>query len=262
MQNTPSLDWVEEIGEQSFDAQAFGADDGDGVPAATDTMKGVPGAAALLATYPGVDADVLESLRAGLGERAPSPEPLNLAHGPLGLLWARHRLARALGDVAGLADVEGRLAALAAGREPAPRGWCHGHAALLLVAAESGVADADLRWHARRATSLPPAGEPVDLSVCHGAAGVVQALVHLAGVRSWSWPLELAADFWQRVAKHARDDGHLTGDPVRQGLLGYFLGWSGVADSALLLAAAQDGDTPWVPAAFTSSRRRVTRGDR
>lgn len=242
---------------RSLDLPATAAPDSGAGPnggTSTDTMKGTPGAAALLATFPDTDPEVLRRLRPAAGDRAPRPEPLDLAHGPLGLLWARHRAATALGDGAEHADAEGRLAVLARSREAAPRGWCHGHAALVLAAAESEVPDAELRWHAERAAALPVPGEPVDLSVCHGAAGVVQSLLHLAAVRDETWPVDLAADHWQRVAKHARDEGYLTGDPARQGLLGYFLGWSGIADTGLLLSAAREGRPSWVPVAFTASR--------
>ncbi|MFW5473097.1 DUF4135 domain-containing protein [Knoellia sp. CPCC 206450] len=227
----------------------------------SDTMKGAPGAAALLSSFSHTPPEVLERLMAVMDSEAPDAPgagPLDLAHGPLGLLWARHRLAVAVGDDVERSRVAGLLAARSHARDPAPRGWCHGHAGLILTAAEAGADEADLRWHAQKAAEPPTAGRPVDLSVCHGAAGVVQALVHVAAVLGDQWPVELASDHWQQVAKHAREDGYVTGDPSRQGLLGYFLGWSGVADTALLLASARAGaarlaSPEWVPVAFASS---------
>ncbi|MGL4743514.1 MAG: DUF4135 domain-containing protein, partial [Dermatophilaceae bacterium] len=220
---------------------------------ADDTMRGAPGAAVLLAGFPGTDPAVLGRLRSVIAHDVAGSGRLDLAHGPLGLLWARHRLTTALGDTAAATGAARRIARLAGSRDDAPAGWCHGHAGLLAVAAATDAEDADLRWHAERAVQLPEVGEPVDLSVCHGAAGVVQTLVHCAEVRGARWPLDVAADYWPRVAKHARDEGYVTGDTGRQGVLGYFLGWSGIADTGLLLAAAMAGGRPWVPLSMTSS---------
>ncbi|MGL4176032.1 MAG: DUF4135 domain-containing protein [Dermatophilaceae bacterium] len=243
-----SVDYVLGHGGASLALPAAGPD-----LHADDTMRGAPGAAVLLAGFPGTDPTVLQRLRSVVAHDAAGSGRLDLAHGPLGLLWARHRLTTALGDDAAATGAARRIARLVASRDDAPVGWCHGHAGLLVVAAATDVDEADLRWHAERAVRLPELGEPVDLCVCHGAAGVVQTLVHCAGVRGSRWPLDLAADYWPRVAKHARDEGYVTGAAGRQGVLGYFLGWSGIADSGLLLEAAVAGAVPWVPLSMASS---------
>ncbi|MGL5867323.1 MAG: DUF4135 domain-containing protein [Dermatophilaceae bacterium] len=220
---------------------------------AADTMLGAPGAAVLLAGFPGTDRAVLRQLRPAIAHQVVGSGRLDLAHGPLGLLWAQHRLTSAIGATGAAAGAAGRIARLAGSRDDAPVGWCHGHAGLLVVAAATDADDADLRWHAERAVRLPEVGVPVDLSVCHGAAGVVQSLVHGAEVRGARWLLDLAADYWVRVVAHARAEGYVTGDTGRQGVLGYFLGWSGIADTGLLLEAALAGRSPWVPLSMTSS---------
>lgn len=219
-----------------------------------DPMAGLPGAGLLFAGFPDSPPDLLRRIY----DRLPNTveRQWELAHGNLGLLWARHRLAVALGEEADVRDVEDRFdAQVASVPESLTPAWCAGHAGVCMVAAEISRDDALVRKHAELAATLPADDAPIDLSVCHGAAGVVQALVRTAQLRDESWPLTLATDYWQRVAKYARDSGYVTGDPARQGLLGYFLGWSGIADTALLLATAREGERVWVPLSFTSSHR-------
>ena len=221
----------------------------------SDTMKGMPGAAALLSTFPDVSRIDLAEVAARMGTTAEGSGPLDLAHGPLGLTWAAHRVGRALDREQDVRAAEADFATTLAGRAQAPAGWCHGHAAACLVAAEIEADEDDVRWHARRAVALPEPGRPVALSVCHWAAGVVQSLVHLGQERGLGWATEHAAEHWARAARHARTHGYVTGDPARQGLLGYFLGWSGIADTGLLLRDALAGHRVWVPVAFAHSRR-------
>lgn len=226
-------------------------DDAESCPT-DDPVVGLPGAGLLLAGF----ADTPPDLMRAIAERLPdgAERRWETAHGEAGLLWARHRLARALGENTAAERIAARFdAKLAEAPEALDRAWCGGHAGLCMVAAEVSGEDSLVRKRAELATTLPAVGAPVDLSVCHGASGVVQSLLHLAQSRGESWPLDLATDYWKRVAEHARDAGYVTGDPARQGLLGYFLGWAGIADTALMLTAALDGEHVWIPLSFTSS---------
>ncbi|MET0866054.1 MAG: type 2 lanthipeptide synthetase LanM [Nakamurella sp.] len=220
--------------------------------AAADLMKGLPGAGLLLASYPDTPDDLLEQMLAATAIDEPGKGPWDLAHGGLGLAWARHRLLTRLGAVD---DARAQAWRLAAALDPVPgdlpRAWCSGYGGLLMVAAELSVdAEFPLEELAVRATTLPPVGRPIDLSVCHGAAGVVQSLIRLANSIGEQWPLAVAAEYWARVGKHAQDEGYFTGDREKQALLGYFLGWSGIADTGLQLAEAIAGQSVWVPTAF------------
>lgn len=220
-----------------------------------DLLLGAPGAGLLLAAYPGTPEGVVERLLSATAERALSKKhSWDLAHGDVGLAWARARMFARL-DRSTDATAEARRIAEAAVSLPpgAPSGWCAGAAGLLMVGAElvaASRADVPLRALAERAVTLPEPGRPVDLSVCHGAAGVVQALVRTAGLVGEQWPLDMAADYWARGSKHGRDEGFCTGEPSRQSLLGYFLGWAGIADTGLLLAQALDGTLTDVPLGF------------
>ena len=236
------------------DWDGIGLDDADMCPP-DDAVIGLPGAGLLLAGFPDTPRATLESIATRLPDGA--GRRWEVAHGDIGVLWARHRVATALGDQREVDRVASRFdSELAAAPEGLDAAWCGGHAGLCMVAAELSQEEALVRRQAERATAVPSDNSPIDLSVCHGAAGVVQSLIHLANCRRESWPVDLAADYWQRVAKYARESSYVTGDPARQGLLGYFLGWAGIADTALMLAAALDGETVWVPVSFTSSHEQ------
>jgi lantibiotic modifying enzyme len=221
-----------------------------------DFFTGVAGAGLLLAGYPGTSEAVLRAALAAIDDPGPTLKGRwDLAHGEVGLIWARHRMAVRLGDdesarVLGEAFVRD----VSAVEDVGSAGWCNGSAGMLMVAAEVLPADGDaqpLHRLAEKATRLPPPGQAIDLSVCHGASGVVQALVAVARYRDERWPLELAADYWARVSKHARDEGYCTGHASKHALRGYFLGWAGIADTGLLLQEALAGAASWVPLTFT-----------
>lgn len=216
-----------------------------------DLMKELPGIGLLLAGFPGVADSTLQTLLAAIPATGAARGQWELAHGDLGLTWARHRLMRRLG----LEDEARALAEQVSGRLPdlpddLCTAWCSGSAGVLLIGAELGFGDAELKELAEHACALPPLDRPIDLSVCHGSSGVVQALVHVAQRTGARWALDLAADFWGRTGKQAQDVGFFTSEPARQSMLGYFLGWSGVLDTALLLRGALAGDRVWVPTAF------------
>ncbi|MBW3085336.1 hypothetical protein KEM60_01533 [Austwickia sp. TVS 96-490-7B] len=160
----------------------------------------------------------------------------DLAHGMIGVEWARFRAAHTLGEDTG------RLAAgLIAGLEHAVEdsmygaAWCSGAAGGLVVLAdlhESGHdVPADLT---RRLTRRVATGGPgvVDVSVCHGVAGRIQALLRAEEGRLITDGRERAQELWRRSAETARTEGIQTGAPGRTAILEYFLGWAGVADTA------------------------------
>ncbi len=224
-----------------------------------DLMKGLPGVGLLLASYPDTPDELLSRVLRATAAPTAGKGPWDLAHGDLGIAWARHRMQGRLGDSNAARHEAERLAAgLSDMIDNLPRAWCSGYGGLLMVAAEmTPDADFPLAELTRRATTLPPVGRPVDLSVCHGAAGVVQSLIRLAERLDERWPVQVAADYWARVGKHAKDEGYFTGNREKQALLGYFLGWSGIADTGLQLDTALAGRQVWVPTAFT---RRIPDG--
>ncbi|MGY0061682.1 type 2 lanthipeptide synthetase LanM [Streptomyces sp. LZ34] len=200
--------------------------------------------------------------------RAPSTAPwFDLAHGELGLQWARARAGRVLGDEALARESADWLTARAgSGTGGSLAGWCNGAAGLLLASAEilfsAGRAD---ELSGRRLTTLVetatrlPARRPVDLSVCHGSSGVVQSLIATGRVLGDDSLLARAREYQELVLTRARENGFYTGSPGRTSLLGYMLGWAGIGDTdALLHTAEQSHDDGFfrVPVAMTSEFAR------
>ncbi|MEV7423361.1 type 2 lanthipeptide synthetase LanM [Streptomyces sp. NPDC091212] len=195
--------------------------------------------------------------------RKPLDRPwFDVAHGDVGMRWAVSRIGRHLGDQA-LTDASAQWLTerLTDAEQPPVPGWCNGSAGLLLVAAEiltsaggTGTpADRRLAQLADRATTLREQG-PVDLSVCHGSAGVIQSLITASTLLRDPSLLDRAADHRVRVTRAARERGFHTGCPGRTSLLGYMFGWSGIGHTDLLLNRALDGRPPaFVPVALTAS---------
>lgn len=175
-----------------------------------------------------------------------------LVHGALGMEWCLYRLRH---DTQRAAARERLLAAVST---PSPSGpgahdasWCAGVAGRAIVALDV-VKDLDRRllhdWVELLAQIAPDV--PVDISVCHGVGGRLQALValHLAGT-----PGALSAAV--RLRRSALDailkQGYASGSPAARTTLGYFLGWAGFCDSLLILDEALSGATPWIPLTLT-----------
>ncbi|MFJ9421761.1 type 2 lanthipeptide synthetase LanM [Streptomyces sp. NPDC101249] len=186
----------------------------------------------------------------------------DVAHGDLGMRWAVSRIGRHFGrDSLTGASARWLTERLDDPAQPPVPGWCNGSAGLLLAAAEilvsaGGPDTATGRRLARladRATSLRP-DAPVDLSVCHGSAGVIQSLIAASTLLGDPSLLDRAAEHRIRVAQVAREQGFHTGCPGRTSLLGYMFGWSGIGHTDLLLDQALEGRTPaFVPVALTAS---------
>ncbi|MFE7077398.1 DUF4135 domain-containing protein [Streptomyces sp. NPDC057620] len=167
----------------------------------------------------------------------------DVAHGELGLRWARSRIGGVLGDAALTRESASWLTARPpVGEEHSVAGWCKGAAGLLLASAEilaaAGRADRltgrRLAVLVDRATRLPAEG-PVDLSVCHGSSGVVQSLIAAGRCLGDPSLVDRAHEYQALVLGAIRERGFFTGARGRTSLLGYMLGWAGVADTDLLL---------------------------
>jgi len=216
-----------------------------------DLTKGLPGLGHLLASDPTTPPPVLRAvLDATATDGVAGRAPYDLAHGRLGVLWARYRMATALGDRDEAARAtEGVLATAALTPPSTHRGWCSGAGALALVLAETFPVHQEeglVRLHAERAAT-PPGGGAVDLGVCHGTAGVVQVLLQVSQHLGAPWALELAEETWAADLGTAAAAGFFTGERSKTSVLGYFHGWAGIGDTALLLERARTGERSWVP---------------
>lgn len=252
----PSVEFVLHHGDRSLP-------ESEGLAAATlndarlgDFFTGSLGLAVTLPTFPDTPEELLEALHArvlrSLAERE-LPDG-GLAHGRLGALWGLLRLGDQLGSATAL-DAVDEAAELRFPAGWAGGGWCNGRAGQLIVAADAPSPIRNLGHLEELAESLAvlPEGGPIDLSVCHGVAGRLQALLY-AGARTGEQGfVALAQDLWMRALRHASDRGFYTGEPHRDHLLGYVLGWGGIADSAVLLTAHRAGRQLWLPLGFTHS---------
>ncbi|WP_432161390.1 type 2 lanthipeptide synthetase LanM [Streptomyces sp. NRRL F-5630] len=182
--------------------------------------------------------------------RAPGGAEMELAHGDLGLYWAKARAGRVLGHRAMAEEAFGWLAARLDGHRPAVPGWCKGAAGVLLAAAEichsAGRYDwlAGQRLDALVTTATALDDGPVEVSVCHGSSGTVQALLSVAALTGDTSLADRARAHQAAVLDRARRYGFYTGVAGRTSLIGYMLGWSGVADTDLMLASATPAPAP------------------
>ena len=221
-----------------------------------DVFIGPTGIGLMLASYTDTPNQVLKNLESKIFSDNPSSllSSDGLAHGNLGIIWAQFRLLYALNDTVGCKHLFDKALQISFPSSVNSAGWCNGNAGLLMVLAEIARAlneQLNLYEIAKKSTLLPEDG-PIDLSICHGAAGVLQSLLFTYKVSGDSWYLSLANQYWESVLDLANHHGFYTGEKNRDYLLGYFLGWSGVADSALMLKIYNNGDSAWFPLNLSS----------
>lgn len=228
-----------------------------------DVYKGIMGIGLLLSTYPGTGSDTLDNLYTVIdSNREIVFSKEGIAHGELGAIWTEFRLSYRLDDIAKCEELfaQARTCSFAA------TGWCNGNAGLLMILAEmAAVLKVESQFYdiAEKATILLE-NESVDLSICHGAAGVLQSLLFAYAVLGDEKYLSMANSFWKKVLKIANEKGFYTGERNRDYLLGYFLGWSGVAQAGLLLKVCNEGNIPWFPLNLSSDiyQKKLIRGEK
>lgn len=216
-------------------------------PDAVDLMLGAAGLCLLFAGTPNPDTDLVERalrpIRDTSRVRWERPD-FDLAHGQLGVLWGRHRAASVLGDVAleeQAADELRGLVIRSARAKGIGSAWCSGAAGLLTVVADLAGAGFEIVDSgtvdrlAEQACVLSP-GAPVDVSLCHGMSGTVNALLAAGVAGVLPGGVEAAHGFFDSARQRALNSGFQTGAPGRTAVLGYFLGWSGYADVAARLS--------------------------
>jgi lantibiotic modifying enzyme len=215
-----------------------------------DVVDGVSGLCAFLTDISGTPESLLEEALGALS--VADLEEEGLGTGRLGLDWARFRLLLKLGQI----DAAKHLAMMVLSSDPlqslAIRGWCDGGAGTLMVRGEMAYHFGDAKdvFPLARMIVSPPETRVPDLSVAHGVAGEIQSLVYVGQLLNLPELIDMASDYWARTGEKASKKGYYTGDPSRQALLGYFFGWSGIADTGLLLEEAIGGIPVWVPLSF------------
>lgn len=172
----------------------------------------------------------------------------NLLHGRLGLWWAILRAGRVLHRSRWVAQAREWLEAAATEMPPeALRGWCNGAAGVAMASHDAGVSSSLVGSLIDRAVLIHDNGS-VDLSVCHGEAGIAQVIAWIDHQRGLD--PGRARDHLRRAFQAALSQGFHTGMHGHTALLGYAMGWSGVADTVLL--ASDTGSDLAYPVALES----------
>lgn len=218
-----------------------------------DVFMGYMGVGLLLSTFPDTNRNILKGLYDVFEKKKASFKfsKEGIAHGNLGAMWTYFRLSFALKNL----DKCMELFLEAMQYSFDSPGWCNGNAGLLMVLSEMSKAlnkSVNLYELANKVILLPETGS-IDLSICHGAAGVLQSLLFAYATSGDHWYLALANEFWENVLDRAHVNGFCTGEENRDYLLGYFLGWSGVAESALLLKMYNNDNSSWFPLNLSSN---------
>lgn len=233
-----------------------------------DVFIGAIGIGLLLASFSETPNQVLEDLEDKICNESPSGmlSSNGIAHGNLGIIWAKFRLSYALQNSEACKYYFEEATQISFPNTVNAAGWCNGNAGLLMVLAEMARAlnePLNLYEIAKNATALPENGH-IDLSICHGAAGVIQSLLFTYDASGDPWYLSLANQYWENVLDLANKHGFYTGEKNRDYLLGYFLGWGGVADSAFLLKMYNNGNSAWLPLNLSSAsyQRNIYKEDK
>ncbi|MCM3003316.1 type 2 lanthipeptide synthetase LanM [Priestia koreensis] len=218
-----------------------------------DAFIGLTGLGLTLASFSNTPNETLRELESKIFiESSSAMLPSDgIAHGNLGTIWSQFRLSYALKNMEKCNQLLEQALQISF---PNSAGWCNGNAGLLMVLAEMASLlnqPIDLYEVAKRSTELFK-DRPVDLSICHGAAGVLQSLLFAYQALGDSWYLSLANQYWENTLNLAKTNGFYTGEKNRDYLLGYFLGWSGVADSALMLKMYNNNKSIWFPLNLSS----------
>lgn len=254
------------------------------LPAASgrDLMSGPPGLLMVACADPRLRrrigparmGELVASTQATFADRADDAEPWNVAHGPVGLAWALARAGGVLGRAELLATSRQWFETRIDGPLPAGPGWCHGAAGVSLALAEAAaitrssplgaavdelIVQTDGVLRAAWRSVLDGTG-PVDVSVCHGASGVVQSLLALSGLLRRPELQVEATELHRRLVAAIPVRGARTGRPTTVACLGYLLGWSGLADTDLLVHRAAIGRPVTLPVTLsTNPFEEVTR---
>lgn len=217
---------------------------------AGDVFSGIAGIGLMVSTFSESPKHIFERIYTVLQEKKEDNFiKEGLAHGKLGNLWAEFRVSVALGHFTRAKDIFEEVLNLSM----VLPGWCNGNAGLLMVLSEMGnVLGITKNYYDIADKAVRLSEKPIDFSVCHGVAGVLQSLLFAYATSKDVWYLSLAEKYWEKALRLAKTQGFYTGEKNRDYLMGYFLGWSGTADSAVLLNLFREGKVSWIPLGLSS----------
>lgn len=214
-----------------------------------DIFNGKLGLYLVLSTYSGTNIETILQGKNDLEKLRNNYLKFGIAHGKLGELWTKFRIYSKIGlekeclnifyDTMKYVDNETNML----------QGWCNGYAGILMILVEMAKIlkiKTDFYYIAEKCVELH-GDSTIDLSVCHGASGVIQSLLFSYTITKDKRYLELTENYWNLVYQKARKNGFYIGESNREYLLGYMLGWSGVIDTILLLNLIKSGKKHWIP---------------
>lgn len=211
-----------------------------------DVFSGIVGEALIISTFTNTNKKTLEKMSDVLLKNKTSEYKKDgIAHGKLGRIWTEFRLNIALGKY----EEANFLYSETLESKMEMKGWCNGNAGLLMILVEMAkILRKDNKFYEIALKALELEEEkPIDLSVCHGSAGIMQSLLFAYAVTKDVWYLSATEQYCEKVLNIAKKRGFYTGEKNREYLLGYFLGWSGFADSILLLNIFKKGNVSTIP---------------
>lgn len=220
-----------------------------------DLFMGDDGLILALSSFKNTSANLLKQINLIYSNKNIFKKNNSLAHGNLGRTWAKFRLFYKMNKINECKCILDELIEKNYAASWSNNGWCNGKAGLLMFLAEMVNL---LNYNTK---ILEPIAEdityvndaPVDFSICHGASGILQTLLFVYRITKKRKYLDLANYYWKQTLKTSKMQGFYTGIKNIDYLLGYFLGWGGVADSALLLLQYNEGKLPWIPLALSST---------
>ncbi|QHO90101.1 hypothetical protein CWT12_00390 [Actinomyces sp. 432] len=210
-------------------------------PEDIDLITGLSGSILAAASQPDQVDDRLVAALSRLEELLPEVcwerDWYNLAHGEVGALWAQVRARHALGLA-----VDEPLTKILRGLQGCledPRlgaSWCAGASGGLIVLSDLHrmgleAPPSTAGALAARISSQALGEDPVDLSVCHGVSGCIQALLLASETGLVPEGITRAGSLWVEAVSRARCRGTQTGAVGRTTIQGYMLGWGGLLDT-------------------------------
>lgn len=231
---------------------------------ADDLFMGLPGILLCASSFSDISDNIIKESYDKFPTWLNNKTTYSLAHGKIGILWAQFRVSKSLNMLVESNKIFGDLLNISREVDFTSGGWCNGYAGLLMVLAEAATAlGKEINDHlynlAIKASNLDDKTSMVDISICHGAGGILQSILYTFCVTKDRRFLTLANTYWSKVLNIMKTSGFTTGSQHRDHLLGYFLGWSGFADSALLLEMINDNKQPYFPLNLSTKPYQIRR---
>lgn len=208
----------------------------------------------VLSTFLNSDTELIRSQLNSLDYSNSKFKKFGVAHGELGIKWAEFRLNQKMNNLEKCNSIFQNVLSMKNQMKRHENGWCNGNAGLLMVLAEmTSILNEKIDlFELADHCIVTEENREIDLSVCHGVAGIVQSLLFVYAVTEDSRYLDLANSFWEKIFIFVKKIGYYTGEQSRDYLMGYFLGWSGIIDTGILLKNYNRGEKSFIPLNLSS----------